>query len=75
MYVDVLVEQVPQVHVAQKTVEIVQTQFIEKAVNFPLVTFRQVPTIQKIQKTGEIPQAQFEDELTDVPVVMRDRCL
>ena len=40
--------------VEQETVAISGTQFIDRAVNVPLVTQRRVLTIQKIQKTVEI---------------------
>ena len=59
MEVDVLVEQVGQVSLAQvvqKTVAIPETPVFDRAVNVPSVTQRQVPTTQK---TVEIPLAQF----------------
>ena len=43
------------------------TQFIDRAVDFLLVT-------QKVQKTVEMLQVQFSDEISNVPVGSMDRC-
>ena len=55
----------------QETVEVPQVQFIDKAVDVPVVIQRQVPTVQKMQKTAEVPQVQFIDKVVDVPVIMQ----
>ena len=51
----------------QKTVEVPQIQFIDRAVDVPVVMQRQVPIVQKVPKTVEVPQAQSTDKVVDVP--------
>ena len=67
----VMQRQVPAVKVVQKTVEVPQTQFIDRVVDTPVVQQRQVPTVQMVQKTMENPQAQFLDEVVGMPVVVQ----
>ena len=55
----------------QETVEVHQVQFIDKAVDVPVVMHRQVPTVQKMQKTAEVPQVQFIDKVVDAPMIMQ----
>ena len=56
--------------VEQQTVALPGTQFIDRAVNVPLVTQREgVPTIKQIPKTVEIPHSQF------IPAEIQDRFL
>ena len=55
----------------QETVEVPQVQFIDKAMDVPVVMQRQVPTVQKVQKTAEVPQVQFIDKVVDAPVIMK----
>ena len=62
--------QVPAVQVVQKTVGDPQIQFIDKAVDIPVVQQRQVPTVQTVQNTVKIPQGQFLDKVVDMPVVV-----
>ena len=47
----------------QETVEVHQKQFIDKAVDVPIVLQRQVPIVRKMQKTVEVPQAQSTDKV------------
>ena len=48
--------------------EVPKIQFIDKAVDVPVVVQRQVPIAQKVQKTSEVPQMQLIDKVVDVPV-------
>ena len=58
------IERAQQAHVAQQTVAIQPTQFVDRAVNVLLVTQRQVPIIQTILQTVEIIQRQ-------VPIIQK----
>ena len=59
-------------HQVQKTVEVPQTQFIDKAVDVPVIAQRQVPIVRKAQKTVEVPQAQStDDEVMNALVIMQ----
>ena len=62
------VKQIPQV---QKTVEVPQIQFIDEAVDVPVVMRRQVPVVQKMQKTVEASQVQSTDEVMNALVTMQ----
>ena len=55
----------------QKTVDVPQTQFIDRAVDVPVFMQRQVPIVQKVQKIEEVPQVQSTDNVMDVPVDMQ----
>ena len=55
----------------QETVEVPQVQFIDRAVDVPVVMQRQVPIVQKVQRTVEVPQARSTDKVMDVPVIMQ----
>ena len=55
----------------QETVEVPQIQFIDKAVDVPVVVQRQVPIVQMVQKTVEVPQAQSTDKVMNAPVIMQ----
>ena len=55
----------------QKTVEVPQIQFIDKAVDVPVIVQRQVPIVRKVQKTVEVPQALSTDEVMDAPLTMQ----
>ena len=58
-------------HQVRETVEVPQTQFIDKAVDVPVIEQRQVPIVRKVQKTVEVPQTQFINKVVDVPVHMQ----
>ena len=59
-------------HQVQKRLpRFLQTEFIDKAVDVPVVMQRQVPTVQKVQKTAEVPQVKFIHKVVDAPVIMR----
>ena len=70
-------------HVMEKTIEVVNLipqeqvqnhrveQFIDKAVDVPIIVQRQVPIVQKVQKTVEVFQTQFINKVVDVPVHMQ----
>ena len=55
----------------QKTVDVPQIQFIDRAVDVPVFMQRQVPIVQKVQKIEEVPQAQSTDNVMDVPMDMQ----
>ena len=55
--------QVPTIRPVQKTVEVPQVRFLDRAVDVPVVTQRHVPL--------EVPQAQFIDKVVDVSVDMQ----
>ena len=55
----------------QKTVEVLQTQFIDDTVDVPVVVQRQMPIVQKMQKTVEAPQAQSTDRVMNALVIMQ----
>ena len=46
------------------------SQFIDKAVDVPIVAQRQIRMNWKLQKTIEIPQLRQTDQMVDVPVVL-----
>ena len=48
----------------------VSPQFIDKAVDIPVVAQRQAHMNQMVQKTVEISQLQHTDQVVDVPVVV-----
>ena len=52
----------------EKTVEVPQAQFVDKAVDTPVGVQRQVPLIQTVQ-TLEVPPLQFIGTAVDIPVV------
>ena len=56
------------------TVEVPQTQRVDKAVDVPVAMPRQTPVIQRVQKT-EIPQIQFIVRVVDVPVMAQEQVL
>ena len=49
--------------------EVPLSQFIDKAVEIPVVAQRQISMVQTVQKSIEIPQLQYCDEVINVPVV------
>ena len=52
--------QVPIIQKAQKTIEMPQTEAIDKdTVDVPVVMQRHVPVIQNVQETAEVPQVQY----------------
>ena len=66
-------EQVPTLQHVQKTVEVAQTQCIDKVVGMPVVTRRQTPLIQVVSETLETTQIQFIDKVVDVPHIMQQQ--
>ena len=55
----------------RKQMEVPPLQFIDKAMDIPVVATRQIlPMTQTVQKTIEIPQLQCVDEVIDVPAVL-----
>ena len=61
---------VPVPQIQEETVEVRQVQFIDKAVEVPVVMQGQVPTVRKVLKTLKAPQAHSTDKVVDVPVTM-----
>ena len=59
------------VRVAQKTAEIPQIQFIDRAVDTSVEQQWQVPTVQTIREAVEASQAQFRDKVDGIPVVVQ----
>ena len=57
----------------QNTAEVPQVQFIDEAVDVPVVMQRQEPIVQKVQETVEVPQAQSTDEVMDERQVPTDQ--
>ena len=53
-----------------KRIEVPPLQFMDKAVDIPVVAQRQVHMNQMVQKTIEISQLQHTDQVVDVPVVV-----
>ena len=49
--------------------EVPLSQFIDQAVEIPVVAQRQISMVQTIQKSVEIHQSQYCDDVIDVPVV------
>ena len=64
---------VPVPQIREETVEVRQVQFIDKAMDVPVVMQRQVPRVRKVLKTVEAPQAHDTDKVVDVPVIMQRR--
>ena len=60
--------QVANTHV-QHVVNTVEAEFIDKAIEIPVVAQRQISMVQTVQKSIEIPQLQYCDDVIDVPVV------
>ena len=52
----------------QRTVEMPQVQFLDPAVDVPVLLQRQVLVIRNVRKTVEVPQVQYVDEIVEVPV-------
>ena len=50
--------------------EVPLSQFIDKAVDIPVVAQRQISMVLTVQKSIEISQLQYCDEVIDVPVVL-----
>ena len=63
-----VIDVVAQIH---ETDEVLQIQFIDEAVDVPVIVQRQVPTVQKVQKTLEASQAQSTDKVMNAPVIMQ----
>ena len=57
----VLQRQVPTIQTVKKTVEVLETQHFDGAVDVTVVLQRQVPTIRSVQKTIEVPETQCLD--------------
>ena len=57
--------------IRQETVEVHQIQFIDNAVDVPVVMQRQVPIVQMVQKIVEVSQAQSIDMVLDLLVIMQ----
>ena len=55
----------------QKTAEVPQIQFIDRAEDISVMRQRQV--VQTVQKTTENPQAQFLDQVAGMPVVVQHK--
>ena len=55
----------------QETVEVRQIQFIDEAVDVPVIVQRQVPIVQRMQNTVEACQAQSTDRVMNAPVIMQ----
>ena len=53
----------------QKTVEVPQVVYIDRAVDVSMVSQRQTPMIQKVLKTVEIPQVQYIGKIGEASVV------
>ena len=66
----VVVEYIQPVPV-QQTVEVSQTQHIDKVADVPVVMPCQTLSVHRVQKTVEVPQIQFIDKLVDSHVNMR----
>ena len=67
--------QVPSIETVQKTVEVPQTQHIDKVADVPVARPRQTPIILKVQRTVETPRIQFMDRVVDVPVMAHSQTL
>ena len=63
--------QVPSIETVHKTVEVPQTQHIDKVADVPVARPRQTLSVQRVQKTMEVPQIQFIDKLVGSHVNMR----
>ena len=57
----------------QKTVEVPQVVYIDKAVDVPMMSEKQAPMIQKVLKTVEAPQVQYSVRIVDLPVATQCR--
>ena len=64
-------KQVPSVQVARKTVDVPQTQFIDREMVIPVVQQRQVPTVRTTWKILEIPPVQLLDKVVNMPVAVQ----
>ena len=67
----VVQRQVPSIETVQKTVEVPQTQHIDKVADVPVARPRQTLSVQRVQNSVEVPQIQFIDKLFDSHVNMR----
>ena len=53
-----------------KHVEVSKMQFMDKAIDIPVVAQRQVSQLHVVPETAETPQFQVADQVVDVPVVL-----
>ena len=60
--------QVPAVQVVQRTVVLLQTQFIDRVMDIPVVRQRLIPTVQNVQRTVKVAQVHYVDRIVGVPV-------